>query len=30
MDKKSNNKEVLKYFDEYNDNNASKRIINYI
>lgn len=30
MDEKSNNKEVLKYFDEYNDNNASKRIINYI
>jgi hypothetical protein len=30
MGEKSNNKEVLKYFDEYNDNNASKRIINYI
>ena len=28
--KESNNSEVLKYFDEFNDKKASKRIINYI
>ena len=30
IDEKSDNSEVLKYFDEFNDNKASKRIINYI
>tara|TARA_Y100000361_G_scaffold109482_1_gene99408 strand:+ start:2193 stop:3311 length:1119 start_codon:yes stop_codon:yes gene_type:complete len=30
INEKSNNSEVLKYFDEFNDKKASKRIINYI
>jgi hypothetical protein len=30
MKNKSNNSQVLKYFDEFNDNKASKRIIDYI
>jgi len=30
MEPSSNNKNVISYFDEFNDNNASKRIINYI
>ena len=30
MEEKSNNLDVLKYFDQFNDNKASKRIINYI
>ena len=30
MDVKSNNEKILKYYDDFNDNNASKRIINYI
>jgi hypothetical protein len=30
MDVKSNNKSLLKYYSDYNDNKSSKRIINYI
>ena len=30
MDIKSNNKKILTYYDHFNDNNASKRIIDYI
>ena len=30
MNKLSNSEEVISYFDEFNDNKASERIINYI
>ena len=30
MDTKSNNTKVLTYYDDYNDNKASERIINYL
>ena len=30
INKSSNNDKVLKYFDDYNDNKASIRIIDYI